>query len=79
MRKLAETCERIAGTSKKLEKIAIVAEYLKACAPEEALCLGLIPLWPALSRARSSDAAGRRIAAVAGRRGGFGQKEPRSD
>jgi len=29
MIKLAETCERIAGTTKKLEKIAIVADYLR--------------------------------------------------
>ncbi len=28
MKKLAETCERIAATTKKLEKIAIVANYL---------------------------------------------------
>jgi DNA ligase-1 len=36
MIKLAETSERIAATTKKLEKIAIVAEYLKARTPEEA-------------------------------------------
>ncbi|MGH9539125.1 MAG: ATP-dependent DNA ligase [Terriglobales bacterium] len=36
MLKLAEACERIAGTTKKLEKIAIVAEYLKSRALEEA-------------------------------------------
>ena len=36
MIKLAEACERIAGTTKKLEKIAIVADYLKAGTPEEA-------------------------------------------
>jgi len=36
MIKLAEACERITGTTKKLEKIAIVADYLKAHAPEEA-------------------------------------------
>lgn len=36
MRHLAETCERIAGTTKKLEKIAIVAEYLNSATPEEA-------------------------------------------
>ncbi|MBZ5721430.1 MAG: ATP-dependent DNA ligase [Acidobacteriia bacterium] len=36
MRRLAEACERIAGTTKKLEKIAIVADYLKSRAPEEA-------------------------------------------
>ena len=36
MIKLAEAAERIAGTTKKLEKIAIVADYLKAGTPEEA-------------------------------------------
>jgi DNA ligase 1 len=36
MIKLAEAGERIAATTKKLEKIAIVAEYLKARTPEEA-------------------------------------------
>src|SRR5438094_9994892 len=36
MIKLSEVCERIAGTSKKLEKTAIVAEYLKSRTPEEA-------------------------------------------
>jgi DNA ligase-1 len=36
MRKLAETCERIAGTTKRLEKIAIVAGYLQSRSAEEA-------------------------------------------
>ncbi len=36
MIKLAEAGERIAATTRKLEKIAIVAEYLKARTPEEA-------------------------------------------
>ncbi len=36
MRKFAEACERIAATTKKLEKIAIVADYLKSSPPEEA-------------------------------------------
>jgi DNA ligase-1 len=36
MRKFVEACERIAGTTKKLEKIAIVANYLKSSSPEEA-------------------------------------------
>jgi DNA ligase 1 len=31
MRLLAETCERIAATTKKLEKTAIVAEYFRSC------------------------------------------------
>jgi DNA ligase 1 len=36
MKKLAETCEQIAATTKKLEKIALVADYLKSCARDEA-------------------------------------------
>jgi DNA ligase 1 len=36
MHKLAAACERIAGTTKKLEKIAIVAEYFKTTPSEEA-------------------------------------------
>jgi DNA ligase-1 len=51
MRTLAEACERIAGTTKKLEKIAIVADYLKSNPPEEAsaaaifLSGGPFPVW----------------------------------
>src|ERR1700722_7287199 len=36
MRKLAETCEAIASTTKKLQKTAIVAGYLKSCSTDEA-------------------------------------------
>src|ERR1700733_9085140 len=36
MKKLAQTCERIAGTTKKLEKIGLVADYLQRCTPREA-------------------------------------------
>ena len=36
MRKLAETCEAIASTTKKLQKTAIVADYLKSCTTDEA-------------------------------------------
>jgi ATP-dependent DNA ligase I len=36
MRELAAACERIAATTKKLEKVAIVAGYLQALKPEEA-------------------------------------------
>jgi ATP-dependent DNA ligase I len=36
MRRLAETCEAIAATTKKLRKTALVAEYLKALAIDEA-------------------------------------------
>jgi hypothetical protein len=36
MRQLAETCEAIAATTKKLQKIAIVAAFLKSRSPDEA-------------------------------------------
>jgi DNA ligase-1 len=36
MRKLAQTCEAIASTTKKLQKTAIVADYLKSCTTDEA-------------------------------------------
>src|SRR5437588_9316563 len=36
MRKLAQTAEAIAATTKKLEKVRITADYLKSVAPEEA-------------------------------------------
>ena len=36
MKKFAETCERIAATTKKLEKTAIVAEYMKSRPTPEA-------------------------------------------
>jgi DNA ligase-1 len=35
MQELADACERIAATTKKLEKIAIVADYLKSRTPED--------------------------------------------
>ena len=36
MQKLATSCEAIADTTKKLQKTAIVADYLRACATDEA-------------------------------------------
>lgn len=51
MKRLAEACERIAATTKKLEKIAMVAEYLKATNPEEAIVSAIFlsgrpfPVW----------------------------------
>ncbi len=36
MQNLAQTCEAIAATTKKLEKTAIVADYLKSCPTDEA-------------------------------------------
>ncbi len=51
MRRLAEACERIAGTTKKLEKTAIVAEYLKSVPVDEAAAAAIFlsgrpfPIW----------------------------------
>jgi DNA ligase-1 len=51
MRRLAEACERIAGTTKKLEKTAIVAGYLKSAAVDEAAVAAVFlsgrpfPIW----------------------------------
>src|SRR5262245_15484213 len=36
MKQLTSLCERVAGTSKKLEKIALVGDYLKSRTTEEA-------------------------------------------
>ena len=36
MRELAETCEQIAATTKKLEKTSMVAGFLRSQSPEEA-------------------------------------------
>jgi len=36
MQRLAETCERIAATTKKLEKVAWVADYFRSTTPQEA-------------------------------------------
>jgi DNA ligase 1 len=51
MRKFAEACERIAGTTRKLEKIALVADYFKSSSAEEASVAAVFlsgrpfPLW----------------------------------
>src|SRR2546422_11202734 len=51
MLQLAQTCERIAGTTKKLEKIAIVADYLKSRTIPEAAVSAVVlsgrpfPVW----------------------------------
>jgi DNA ligase 1 len=36
MKRFAATCEAIAATTKRLQKTAILADYLKSCAPDEA-------------------------------------------
>jgi DNA ligase-1 len=51
MRKLAEACERIAGTTKNLEKVSIVADYLRSRTMEEAAVSAIFlsgrpfPMW----------------------------------
>ena len=51
MKRLAEACERIAATTKKLEKVAIVADYLRAASPDDAAVAAVFlsgrpfPLW----------------------------------
>ena len=51
MREFAEAAERVSATTKKLEKVAIVADYLESCPPEEAaaaavfLCGRPFPAW----------------------------------
>lgn len=51
MRRFAETCERIASTTKKLEKTAIVSEYFNSSAPQDAAVAAVFlsgrpfPLW----------------------------------
>src|ERR1700731_3358872 len=51
MREFAEACEQIAGTTKKLEKIAIVADYLKSTPSEDASAAAVFlsgrpfPMW----------------------------------
>ena len=51
MKRLSETCEKIAGTNKKLEKTALVATYLQTCQPDEAASAAVFlsgrpfPLW----------------------------------
>ena len=51
MKRLAEACERIAATTKKLEKVAIVADFFRAVSPEDATVSAVFlsgrpfPLW----------------------------------
>lgn len=51
MRKLADTCEKIAGTTRKLEKTTLVAAYLQSCKPDAAAAAAVFlsgrpfPLW----------------------------------
>jgi DNA ligase-1 len=73
MQKLAEACERIAGTTKKLEKIAIVADYLKARTPEEAAVSAVFlsgrafPLWEETTLQVGGALLWRTVAGVSGK------------
>src|SRR2546425_6160450 len=76
MRNLAETCERIAGTTKKLEKIAIVADYLKSRTSEEAavsaafLSGRAFPVWGGATLQWGGSLLWRRVQELSGKRGG---------
>ena len=71
MQRLAETCEAIAATTKKLQKTAIVADYLKSRTDGRGRGVGGVSLGTGISRVGGNDFAGRRIAAVARRGGDF--------
>jgi DNA ligase-1 len=73
MLKLAEACERIAGTTKKLEKTAIVAEYLKSRTLEEA-CVSAVflsgrpfPIWEETTLQIGGRALWRIVAELSGK------------
>src|SRR5437660_9168700 len=73
MQRLAEACERIAGTTKKLEKIAIVAEYLKSRTPGEASASAVFlsgrafPLWEETTLQVGGSLLWRMMAEVSGK------------
>jgi DNA ligase 1 len=73
MQKLGETCERIAGTTKKLEKTAIVAEYLRSQPIKEAAISALFlsgrpfPLWEETTLQVGGALLWRTVAELSGR------------
>ncbi|MGH9502548.1 MAG: ATP-dependent DNA ligase [Terriglobales bacterium] len=73
MIKLAEACERIAGTPRKLEKIAIVADYLKARTPREASVSAIFlsgrpfPVWDETTLQVGGRSLWRIVAGLSGR------------
>ena len=73
MRKLAETAERIAGTTRKLEKTALLAEYLRAVPVEEAAVGALFfsgrpfPVWEETTLQVGGSILWRTVAELAGR------------
>ena len=76
MRRLAEVCEGIAGTTKKLEKVGVLADYLRACAPPEAAVSAVFvsgrpfPLWEETTLQVGGALLWRAVAEVAGKSDG---------
>jgi len=73
MQKLAEACEQIVATTKKLEKVAIVAEYLKSRTPDEAAVSAVFlsgrafPLWEETTLQVGGSLLWRMVAEVSGK------------
>ena len=73
MRKFAETAERIAATTKKLEKTALLAEYLRAAPVEEAAVAALFfsgrpfPIWEETTLQVGGSMLWQAVADLAGR------------
>ena len=76
MRRLAEVCEGIAGTTKKLEKVGVLADYLRACTPPEAAVSAVFlsgrpfPLWEETTLQVGGALLWRAVAEVAGKSDG---------
>jgi DNA ligase 1 len=73
MQRLAQACERLAGTTKKLKKIAIVAEYLKSRTSEEEAVSAVFlsgrafPLWEETTLQVGGALLWRMVAEVSGK------------
>jgi DNA ligase-1 len=73
MRRLAEVCERIAGTTKKLEKVGMVAEYLRSSAPNDARVSAVFlsgrafPVWEETTLQVGGSSLWRLVAEVSGK------------
>ena len=73
MLRLAETCERIAGTAKKLEKVGMVADYLQASAPKEGAVSAVFlsgrpfPMWEETTLQVGGTLLWRAVAVLAGK------------
>jgi len=73
MQHFVEMCERVAATTKKLEKIAIVASFLKSCATEDAAIAAVFlsgrpfPAWEETTLQVGGSLLWRAIAEVSGK------------